>query len=96
MLRTPNYGQTALTRARRKILFTSGQTAGANTPLTLTAGDRLVFYMVKNNTSSNWLQANPDSVNRIGRVLGSQFVFDNLIGDDDDNLDDLVLQIEWD
>jgi hypothetical protein len=52
--------------ASRVVVFSSGQTAGATKTINVTGGELLVFHLVANNTTSNFLDRN--SANRLGCV----------------------------
>lgn len=53
------YAQALLGSANRAVLFAKGQSAGATTTVTLGAGKFVVFYMIQNNTTANFLAKNP-------------------------------------
>jgi hypothetical protein len=53
------YAQALLSSANRSVLFAKGQNAGATTTVTLSAGKFVVFYMIQNNTTANFLAKNP-------------------------------------
>jgi hypothetical protein len=55
------YAQAALSSTARRLLFASGQKAGPGVDLTLAGGTRLMFYIIQNNTTSNWLATNPQN-----------------------------------
>jgi cyclophilin family peptidyl-prolyl cis-trans isomerase len=52
------YAAAALNSASRKTLFAEGQKAGTSTTATLQAGQRIVFYLIQNNTTANFLAKN--------------------------------------
>jgi len=64
--RTPGsagYAQAALSSSTRRLIFSKGQKAGAHRSITLTGGQMIVFYMIQNNTTANFLAKNPsDSI----------------------------------
>ncbi len=45
----------------RVVLFSKGQTAGASQTITLQAGQMVVFYLIQNNTTANFLAKNPSN-----------------------------------
>lgn len=51
------YAQAALSRGQ--VLFASGQQAGTGRDLVLRGGDRILFYLIQNTSSANWLATNP-------------------------------------
>ncbi len=55
------YAQAALSSTTRKVIFTKGETAGATEAISEAGGKFLVFYMVQNNTTSNFLAKNADN-----------------------------------
>jgi cyclophilin family peptidyl-prolyl cis-trans isomerase len=52
------YAQVALGSFSRKILFAKGQRAGAAASVTLQAGQKVVFYLIQNSTTVNFLAKN--------------------------------------
>ncbi len=55
------YAQAALSSTSRVVLFSKGQTAGASQTITLQAGQMVVFYLIQNNTTANFLAKNPSN-----------------------------------
>ena len=55
----PGYAQAALSSATRHVIFAKGQSAGANVTITAQGGQVIVFYMIQNNTTANFLANNP-------------------------------------
>jgi hypothetical protein len=53
------YVQAALSSASRTTLFAKGDRAGATKNITLQGGQRIVFYLIQNNTTANFLAKNP-------------------------------------
>jgi cyclophilin family peptidyl-prolyl cis-trans isomerase len=53
------YAQALLSSATRQVIFSQGQSAGATTTVSLPAGKFVVFYLVQNNTTANFLAKNP-------------------------------------
>ena len=53
------YAQAALSSASRTTLFSKGDKAGATKDVTLQGGQRIVFYLIQNNTTANFLAKNP-------------------------------------
>ena len=53
------YAQAALNSTSRVVIFTKGQSAGASRTITLQAGQMVVFYLIQNNTTANFLAKNP-------------------------------------
>ncbi|MCS6813316.1 MAG: DUF4347 domain-containing protein [Cyanobacteria bacterium] len=68
----PTYARTALTSAGRRILFRSGETAGIGIDITVTVGQFLVFYLVQDTSTDNWLATNPSNASTGRRVLFSR------------------------
>lgn len=58
---SPGYAQAALTSQSRKILFASGSGPGATGTVAMTANDHLVFFIIQNNTTANFLSQNPSN-----------------------------------
>ncbi len=52
------YAQALLNSATRTVLFAKGAQAGATKTVTLTGGQFVVFYMIQNNTTDNFLAKN--------------------------------------
>jgi hypothetical protein len=52
------YAQAALGSSSRKVLFAKGQKAGATANVTLQAGQKIVFYLIQNSTTANFLAKN--------------------------------------
>jgi cyclophilin family peptidyl-prolyl cis-trans isomerase len=55
------YAQAALSSSTRQIVFSQGQSAGATKAITVNGGQFLVFYMIQNNTTANFLAKNADN-----------------------------------
>ncbi|MBI3468480.1 MAG: tandem-95 repeat protein [Planctomycetes bacterium] len=55
----PSYSEEAIRSGR--VVFHSGQGAGAARELIFSGGDRLVFYIIQNNTTKEFLWRNPDN-----------------------------------
>lgn len=55
------YAQAALSSSTRQIVFSQGQSAGATKAITANGGQFLVFYMIQNNTTANFLAKNADN-----------------------------------
>jgi cyclophilin family peptidyl-prolyl cis-trans isomerase len=53
------YAKAGIGGSSAQVIFASGQKAGASTPITLTGGQMIVFYMIQNNTTANFLARNP-------------------------------------
>ena len=73
------YAQAAI--ARHQVLFASGQQAGAGVDRVLNEGDRLVFYIVQNDTTIHWLATNPQN------SLASSAIFFSVLGSNCDRFD---------
>ncbi|MBW4473935.1 MAG: S8 family serine peptidase [Stenomitos rutilans HA7619-LM2] len=65
----PGYAEAVLTSPTHKTLFTSGQHPLVTTEATFNGGDRLSFYIIQNNTSEAWLNANPQNTIGKGKPL---------------------------
>jgi hypothetical protein len=59
-----NYAQALLSSSTRRIVFARGAQAGATQTVTLTGGQFVVFYMIQNNTTANFLARNPSNALR--------------------------------
>jgi hypothetical protein len=57
----PNFARTALSSSTCRVLFSSGQRVGSGVDLNFNAGDRIIFYIIQNNTTENWLATNPQN-----------------------------------
>jgi cyclophilin family peptidyl-prolyl cis-trans isomerase len=57
------YAKAALSSGTRKIIFGKGEKAGAAANISLQGGQILVFYMIQNNTTANFLSKNPSNAN---------------------------------
>lgn len=55
------YAQAALSSSSRTVVFAKGQRAGASNTITLQAGQMVVFYLIQNNTTANFLAKNPSN-----------------------------------
>src|SRR5262249_8033728 len=55
------YAQAALSSSTRRVIFSKGQKAGADSSITLSGGQMIVFYMIQNNTTANFLAKNPSN-----------------------------------
>ncbi len=55
------YAQAALSSSTRVVLFSKGQSVGASKTITLQAGQMVVFYLIQNNTTANFLAKNPSN-----------------------------------
>jgi cyclophilin family peptidyl-prolyl cis-trans isomerase len=56
------YAQAALSSTTRAVLFAKGKKAGATTNVTLHGGQMVVFYLIQDNTTANFLARNPSDV----------------------------------
>ncbi|NEO09927.1 DUF4114 domain-containing protein, partial [Moorena sp. SIO3I8] len=61
----PGYALAALSSERQRVIFASGQTAGANARLELPAQAFFGWYLIQNATTQEFLQYNPN--NQIGK-----------------------------
>ncbi len=57
------YAQAALSSSTRKVIFAKGEKAGASQNIVLQGGQILVFYMIQNNTTANFLSKNASNAN---------------------------------
>src|SRR5262245_44786072 len=64
-------GYAATVRAHARVVFASGQGAGAHREFNFAAGTLLAFYMVQHGTTVNWAAQNPN--NRVGSSPASSF-----------------------
>ena len=55
------YAEAALTRSGSQVLFVSGQQFGQSVTMNVTGGELLVFYLVSNSTTQNFLANNPQN-----------------------------------
>jgi hypothetical protein len=60
----PGWAQAALNSSSRQILFARGARPGANARPTFNAGDNVVFYIIQDDTTANFLSRNPQ--NQVG------------------------------
>lgn len=59
------YAQAALSSSTKQVIFSKGQKAGATINVTLEGGQMIVFYLIQNNTTANFLSQNPnDTISR--------------------------------
>jgi hypothetical protein len=72
------YAQAALSSSTRQTLFTKGQKAGATTSVTLEGGQMIVFYLIQNNTTANFLAKNPSDTVKGNDVSGAPLAFFSL------------------
>jgi len=93
----PNYLQTAINSASRQVIFQSGQGAGVGKDILLPVGSRLIFYLVQNTTTGNWLATNPQNSSTGNRILLSKAVVNpnSLDHAVDTVLDNGVLELAW-
>jgi cyclophilin family peptidyl-prolyl cis-trans isomerase len=56
-----NYAQALLSSSTRRVLFAKGAGAGATANVSLNGGQFIVFYMIQNNTTANFLASNPSN-----------------------------------
>lgn len=59
-------GYEAAALATAQTVFSAGQFEGAEKDLTFTAGKRVAFYLIQNNTLENWQLTNPSNRMRFG------------------------------
>jgi cyclophilin family peptidyl-prolyl cis-trans isomerase len=52
------YAKAALSSTTRQVVFAQGQGAGASKTVTLNGGQSIVFYLIQNNTTANFLAKN--------------------------------------
>ncbi len=57
------YAQAALSSGTRQTIFSKGEKAGAAKNISLQGGQILVFYMIQNNTTANFLSKNASNTN---------------------------------
>lgn len=57
------YAHAALTSATRHVIFAKGQKAGASDTISLQGGQFIVFYMIQDDTTADFLAKNPNNVN---------------------------------
>jgi len=57
----PGYELAAIDSTSRKVVFRSGQDAGAQQELSFATGERLAFYIIQNATSDRWISQNPEN-----------------------------------
>lgn len=69
----PGYAAAALSRASRQVVFASGAGAGASMTATFDGGEILAYYMIRNDTTANFLSRN--SANQRGRGPIAYFSF---------------------
>lgn len=55
----PNYAQAVLQSPSRQTIFASGAGAGDSTDVVASGGDTLVFYLVQNASTDDWVRNNP-------------------------------------
>jgi|GEM_PF-3336103 len=55
----PNYAQAVLQSPSRQTIFASGAGAGDSADLAFSGGDSLIFYLVQNATTDDWMRNNP-------------------------------------
>jgi cyclophilin family peptidyl-prolyl cis-trans isomerase len=72
---SPEYAQALLSSANRSVLFAKGQSAGAAATVTLGAGKFVVFYMIQNNTTANFLAKNPTNAPHGNKNSGAPLAF---------------------
>ena len=77
----PGFAEAALSSPSRQTLFNSGNQAGNWREFTVAGGSRLGFYMIKKNTSANWLENNRQNQGQSG------LAFFSLKGANPDNFD---------
>ncbi len=58
------YADAALSSGTRQIIFSKGQNAGADMNVTLQGGQMIVFYLIQNNTTADFLAKNPSDTNQ--------------------------------
>jgi cyclophilin family peptidyl-prolyl cis-trans isomerase len=92
----PGYAAAALNTAR--MVFEAGEIPGFETQLSFTAGTRLAFYIIRNNTLDRWELTNPN--NKLSRE--PQAFFSIQLGNNDDidhvraqTLGDGTMKMRW-
>ncbi|MFM7278703.1 MAG: DUF4114 domain-containing protein, partial [Microcystis aeruginosa] len=75
------FAEAALSSSSRQTLFNSGNQAGNWREFTVPGGSRLGFYVIQNNTSTNWLENNRQNQGQ------SELAFFSLKGANPDNFD---------
>jgi cyclophilin family peptidyl-prolyl cis-trans isomerase len=80
------YAQAALSSATRRTLFAKGQQAGIGTSATLQAGQRIVFYLIQNSTTANFLAKNATDTLHGNNNAGSPLAFFSLTAANPDHM----------
>jgi cyclophilin family peptidyl-prolyl cis-trans isomerase len=72
------YAQAALSSDTRTTLFAKGQKEGATSSATLDGGQMIVFYLIQNNTTANFLAKNPSNTVQGNNQPGAPLAFFSL------------------
>jgi hypothetical protein len=80
------YAQAALSSSTRTTLFTKGQKAGATTTATLQGGQMIVFYLIQDNTTANFLAANPSDTEKGNNNAAAPLAFFSLAAANPDSM----------
>jgi cyclophilin family peptidyl-prolyl cis-trans isomerase len=80
------YAQAALSSSTRTTLFTKGQKAGATTTATLQGGQIIVFYLIQDNTTANFLAVNPSDTEKGNNNAAAPLAFFSLAAANPDSM----------
>lgn len=95
---TPGFSQAAIASPERRIVFASGQGAGASRELAFPGGSRLGFYLIQNDTTAAFLTSNPQNrldarpVGFFSQTPSNPDAFDHVLAQD---LGGGVWQLAW-
>jgi len=64
-----NYAHAAITSASRQVIFSKTQAVGLSKRITLPSGSNVVFYMVQNTTTADFLIKNPNNERNHGPMV---------------------------
>lgn len=78
----PGWTQALLSRSQHKIVLSSGVNAGDIGQIDLESGKYFVFYLVQDNTTSNWLSRNPANA-----LIDAPLVFTSITSSNPDKYD---------
>ncbi len=80
------YAQAALSSSTRQLLFAKGEKAGASINVTLEGGQMLIFYLIQNNTTANFLSRNSTDTVRGNNNSGAPLAFFSLASANPDGM----------